>query len=49
VKDLIDEFIELGEKSGAKIELISPETDEGVMLLKAFGGIGAILKYRAAS
>ena len=49
VKDLVDEFIELGEKSGAKIELISPETDEGVMLLKAFGGIGAILKYRAAS
>jgi peptide chain release factor subunit 1 len=49
VKDLVDEFIEMGEEAGAKIELISTETDEGVMLLKSFGGIGAILKYRPSS
>ncbi|MEM2902626.1 MAG: peptide chain release factor aRF-1 [Candidatus Bathyarchaeia archaeon] len=49
VKDLVDEFIEIGEEAGAKIELISTETDEGVMLLKSFGGIGAILKYKPSS
>ncbi|MEM4245750.1 MAG: peptide chain release factor aRF-1 [Candidatus Bathyarchaeia archaeon] len=45
-KDLIDELIEQGDDAGAKVELISSDTDEGVMLLKSFGGIAAILKYR---
>ena len=45
-QDIIDEFIELGERANAKIELISADIDEGVMLLKSFGGIAAILKYR---
>ncbi|MBS7624362.1 peptide chain release factor aRF-1 [Candidatus Bathyarchaeota archaeon] len=46
-KDLIEELAELAEATGSKVEIISPETEEGQMLLKSFGGIAAILKYRA--
>ena len=30
---------------GTKVELISADSEEGEMLLKAFGGIAAILRY----
>jgi peptide chain release factor subunit 1 len=43
--DLIEEYIELGQKSDSKIELVSDESDEGALFLNAFGGIGAILRY----
>ena len=43
--DLIEEYIELGQKSDSKIELVSDESDEGSLFLRAFGGIGAILRY----
>ena len=33
------------EKTNAKIEVISTETDEGKMLLSSFGGVVAILRY----
>lgn len=46
-KELIEELAELAEKVGSRVEIISPETEEGQMLLKSFGGIAAILKYRA--
>jgi peptide chain release factor subunit 1 len=45
-KDLIEEFAEIAEASGSKVEIISPETEEGQMLLKSFGGIAAILRYK---
>ena len=45
-KDVIDDFVEMAEEVGSKVELISTETEEGTQLLKAFGGIGAILRYR---
>ncbi|MGC8961801.1 MAG: hypothetical protein ACP5K1_05080 [Candidatus Bathyarchaeia archaeon] len=48
VKELLDEFIDMAEKSGARVEVISTETDEGVMLLNSFGGIAAILKFKAS-
>jgi len=44
--DVIDEFINLGEKAGAIVEVISMETEEGVMLKESFGGAAAILKYK---
>ena len=44
--DLLDELIELGDKAGAKIEIVSVETEEGVMLRGSFGGIAAILRYK---
>lgn len=45
-KDLIDELAELAEAAGSRVEIISPETEEGQMLLKSFGGIAAILRYK---
>jgi len=45
-KDLLDEFVDDAERAGAKVEVISAETEEGVMLKESFGGIAAILRYR---
>jgi peptide chain release factor subunit 1 len=45
-KDLVDDFYDETEKMGTKIELISADSEEGEMLLKAFGGIAAMLRYR---
>lgn len=45
-EDVIDDFVELAEEVGSEVEIISTETEEGMQLLKAFGGIGAILRYR---
>ena len=43
--DLVDVFVEMAEEVGSNVELISTETDEGVQLYRAFGGIAAILRY----
>jgi peptide chain release factor subunit 1 len=45
-KDLIIDLGELAEKSGAKIEIINSQTEEGRQILN-FGGICAILRYSA--
>jgi len=45
-KDLVDEFVDLAEKARVNIEIISTETEEGVMLKESFHGIAAILRYR---
>jgi peptide chain release factor subunit 1 len=47
-KDVVDELIEIAEKQNANIAVISTETSEGVMLKDSFGGIAAILRYKAA-
>ena len=44
--DLIDSFFELAEGFNTKVQLISGDSEEGDMLLKAFGGIAAILRYK---
>lgn len=46
MKDLIDEFAKLAEMTGANVEIISTQTEEGMMLSKSFGGIAAILRYK---
>jgi peptide chain release factor subunit 1 len=46
-KDLVDELIDFAEKQNANVAVISTETDEGVMLKDSFGGIAAILRYKA--
>jgi len=46
VINVIDELIDLGERAGANVEIISMETEEGVMLKESFGGAAAILKYK---
>lgn len=47
VKELIDELAELAEETGADVEILSGETEEGQMLKNSFGGIAAILRYKA--
>jgi peptide chain release factor subunit 1 len=48
-KELIDELAELAELAGTDVEILSGETEEGQMLKKSFGGIAAILRYKASS
>lgn len=45
-QDLIEVLVKMADEAGAEVEMISDETEEGEMLLKSFGGIAAILKYR---
>ena len=49
VKDLIEDLVELAEEVGAKVEVISVETEEGQMLKNSFGGIAAILRYKLSN
>ncbi len=44
-KSTLDELTDKVEATGANIEVISTETEEGQQL-KAFGGVGAILRFR---
>lgn len=45
-EDVIGDFVTMAEEVGSEVEIISTETEEGMQLLRAFGGIGAILRYR---
>ncbi|MCL1978913.1 MAG: peptide chain release factor aRF-1 [Methanomassiliicoccaceae archaeon] len=45
-EDLIDSFFEIADGYNTKVQLISGDSEEGDMLLRAFGGIAAILRYR---
>ena len=47
-KELIDELAEIAEMAGTNVEVLSGETEEGQMLKKSFGGVAAILRYKAA-
>ncbi len=49
VKELIDSFAELAEQVGSDVEIISTETEEGVMLKDSFGGVAAILRFKLSS
>jgi peptide chain release factor subunit 1 len=44
-RSTLDELTELAETTGARVEVISTETEEGQQL-KAFGGIAGILRFR---
>jgi peptide chain release factor subunit 1 len=44
-EDLFEALVKMAEGTEARVEVISTETEEGEML-KSFGGLGAILKYR---
>ncbi|MEM4810483.1 MAG: peptide chain release factor aRF-1 [Thermofilum sp.] len=45
-KLLVEDLAELAEKHGTEIILVSTNSSEGKELLRTFGGIGAILRYR---
>ena len=44
-EDLIEDLDIIDEDLGSSVEIISTETEEGSQLYRAFGGIGAILRY----
>jgi len=48
-KELFDELAEAAELAGTDVEVLSGETEEGQMLKKSFGGVAAILRYKAAN
>ena len=48
-KELIDELAETAELAGTTVEVLSGDTEEGQMLKKSFGGVAAILRYKAAA
>jgi peptide chain release factor subunit 1 len=48
IKSTIDDLGELAEKTNAKVEVISTETEEGQELKQGFGGVAAMLRYRPA-
>jgi peptide subunit release factor 1 (eRF1) len=39
-------LVKLAESAEARIEIISTHIEEGEMLLRSFGGIAAVTKYR---
>ena len=43
--DLVRELFKLAESVSTKVELISGDSEEGELLLKAFGGLAAILRF----
>ena len=42
---LVDDFVDMAEEMNSNVVFISTETEEGMQLYRAFGGIGAILRY----
>ena len=44
--DVVNELYELADSYGTTVEMISMESEEGEMLMKAFNGMAAILRYR---
>ncbi len=45
-EDVVEELYRLAEGLGTKVELISEDSEEGQLLMKAFGGLAGILRYR---
>jgi len=45
-RDIVKELNEVAARYGTSIELISTDSDEGKVLLTAFGGLAGILRYR---
>ena len=45
-EDLVDNFYDIADSFNASVELITEDSEEGDMLMRAFGGIAAILRYK---
>src|SRR5437867_8114124 len=45
-RDLIEDLTSLAGGMGTTVELISNDSEEGQLLLRAFGGVAAVLRYR---
>jgi peptide chain release factor subunit 1 len=44
-EDFVEEIGKKASETGAKIEIISTDTEEGMILFKSFGGLVALLRY----
>ncbi len=45
-KDLIEDLSDMAEASGANVHIVSPASEEGGILMNAFGGVVALLRYK---
>ncbi|MGA1848654.1 MAG: peptide chain release factor aRF-1 [Thermoplasmatota archaeon] len=45
-EDIVEELANICEMYSSQLELISTDSSEGIMLLQAFGGIAAVLRYK---
>lgn len=45
-EEKIDQLMEIAEKSGSQVEIVSDEFEEGNQLWVAFGGVAALLRFR---
>jgi peptide chain release factor subunit 1 len=45
-KDIVDDLGDIAALANTDVEVISGETEEGMMLKNAFGGIAAILRFK---
>ena len=45
-QDIVDDLAQIAEYSSTDVEVISTETEEGLMLKNAFGGIAAMLRFK---
>ena len=48
-EDYVEGLFRQAAESGAQARIVSTESEEGEMLLKAFGGVAALLRYPMAS
>jgi peptide chain release factor subunit 1 len=46
--DFVHELVAQAELTGAAVEFISTESEEGTQLKRAFGGLAALLRYKTA-
>ena len=46
VDDLVGELHKIADANNTKVEFVSGESEEGQMLIKAFGGLAGILRFR---
>jgi peptide chain release factor subunit 1 len=46
VDDLVGDLHKLADQNNTKVEFISGESEEGELLMKAFGGVAGILRFR---
>ena len=44
--DLVEELSEAAKQYGTRVELISQDSEEGDLFMKAFGGVAAFLRYK---
>lgn len=46
--DIIEDLIKIAETYGTTVELISSDSEEGEMFLRAFGGLAGVMRYKVA-